>query len=39
MFDNYDDYRYKVEEWRSKVLVNEYRWDLIASKLVDIIGE
>jgi len=39
ILDNYDDYRARVEEWRFKVLANEYRWDLIASKLLDVIGE
>jgi hypothetical protein len=36
--DNYDDYRARVEEWRSKVLANEYRWDLIVKRLVDMVG-
>jgi glycosyltransferase involved in cell wall biosynthesis len=37
ILDNYDDYRARVEEWRKKVLINEYRWDLIAEKLVKVI--
>jgi glycosyltransferase involved in cell wall biosynthesis len=37
ILDNYDDYRARVEEWRQKVLANEYRWDLIAQKLVKVI--
>jgi glycosyltransferase involved in cell wall biosynthesis len=37
ILDNYDDYRARVEEWRQKVLFNEYRWDLIAKKLVKVI--
>jgi hypothetical protein len=37
ILENYDDYRARVEEWRQKVLMNEYRWDLIAQKLVAII--
>jgi glycosyltransferase involved in cell wall biosynthesis len=38
ILDNYDDYKARVEEWRSKVLANEYRWDLIVKRLVDIVG-
>ena len=38
ILENYDDYRARVEEWRQKVLLNEYRWDLIAKKLIDIIS-
>jgi glycosyltransferase involved in cell wall biosynthesis len=37
ILDNYDDYRARVEEWRQKVLKNEYRWDIIAEKLVKVI--
>jgi glycosyltransferase involved in cell wall biosynthesis len=37
ILDNYDDYKARVEEWRRKVLMNEYRWDLIAKKLVKVI--
>jgi len=37
ILENYDDYRARVEELRSKVLINEYRWDLIAEKLAKII--
>jgi glycosyltransferase involved in cell wall biosynthesis len=37
ILDNYGDYRARVEEWRQKVLKNEYRWDLIAEKLVKVI--
>jgi len=37
ILENYDEYRAKVEEWRQKVLNNEYRWDLIAEKLVKVI--
>jgi glycosyltransferase involved in cell wall biosynthesis len=37
ILENYDDYRGRVEEWRQKVLANEYRWDLIAQKLVKVI--
>jgi glycosyltransferase involved in cell wall biosynthesis len=38
ILENYDDYRAMVEEWRQKVLKNEYRWwDIIAEKLVNVI--
>jgi len=37
ILESYDEYREKVEEWRQKVLFNEFRWDLIAKKLIDII--
>jgi glycosyltransferase involved in cell wall biosynthesis len=39
ILENYDEYKAKTEEWRQKVLFNEYRWDLIAQKLVNIIYE
>ena len=38
ILDNYDDYKAKLEEWRQKVLYNEYRWDLIAKKLFETIN-
>jgi glycosyltransferase involved in cell wall biosynthesis len=37
ILENYDDYRARVEEWRSKVLKSEYRWDIIAKRLVETI--
>jgi glycosyltransferase involved in cell wall biosynthesis len=37
ILDNYDDYKARVEEWRSKVLKSEYRWDVIAKRLVDVV--
>jgi glycosyltransferase involved in cell wall biosynthesis len=37
ILENYDDYKARVEEWRSKVLFNEYRWDVVAKRLVDTI--
>ena len=37
ILENYDDYRARVEEWRQKVLMSEYRWDIIADKLVKVI--
>ena len=37
ILDNYEEYKAKTEEWRQKVLANEFRWDLIAKKLIDII--
>jgi len=39
ILDNYEEYKAKTEEWRMKVLANEYRWDLIAVKLLDVVGE
>ena len=38
ILDNYDDYRLRVEEWRNKVLLNEFRWDVIANRLTGIIN-
>jgi glycosyltransferase involved in cell wall biosynthesis len=38
ILENYDDYRARVEEWRSKVLSSEYRWDVVAKRLVEVIG-
>ena len=38
ILENYDDYRARVEEWRSKVLFNEYRWDVVAKRLVDVVS-
>jgi len=38
ILENYDEYKARTEEWRKKVLFNEYRWDLIAKKLIDIIS-
>jgi glycosyltransferase involved in cell wall biosynthesis len=37
ILENYDDYRARAGEWRQKVLNNEYRWDIIAQKLVKVI--
>jgi glycosyltransferase involved in cell wall biosynthesis len=37
ILENYDDYRARVEEWRSKVLKSEYRWDVIVKRLVETI--
>jgi glycosyltransferase involved in cell wall biosynthesis len=37
ILDNYEDYKAKVREWRDKVLVNEFRWDLIANKLASLV--
>jgi len=33
------DWNILYEEWRLKVLADEYRWDLIASKLLDVVSE
>ena len=38
ILDNHDDYKARVEEYRQKVLSNEYRWDLIAKKLFETIN-
>jgi len=37
ILENYDEYKAKTEGWRQKVLINEYRWDIIAEKLVSVI--
>ena len=37
ILENYEEYRARVEEWRQNVLINEYRWDIIAEKLVNVI--
>jgi len=37
ILENYDEYKARTEEWRQKVLANEYRWDIIAQKLVKVI--
>lgn len=39
ILDNLDEYKARVMEWREKVLKNEYRWDIVAGKLVEVIGE
>jgi len=39
ILENYEDYKARVEEWRRKVLMNEYRWDIIAEKIVEVIKE
>jgi glycosyltransferase involved in cell wall biosynthesis len=38
ILENYDDYRARVEEWRSKVLSSEYRWDVVVKRLVEVVG-
>ena len=37
ILENYDEYRGRVEEWRGKVLVKEYRWDRVALTLADVV--
>jgi glycosyltransferase involved in cell wall biosynthesis len=37
ILDNYEEYKAMTEEWRHKVLKNEFRWDIIAEKLVKIV--
>jgi glycosyltransferase involved in cell wall biosynthesis len=39
ILDNYDEYRGRVEEWRQKVLFNEYRWDRVALMLTCIVSQ
>jgi len=39
VLDNLDEYRAKVQEWREKVLSKEYRWDIIAQRLVEIVND
>jgi glycosyltransferase involved in cell wall biosynthesis len=38
ILENYDEHRGRVGEWRQKVLVKEYRWDVIASRLCNILS-
>jgi len=38
ILENYDNYKARVEEWRQKVLVNEYRWNVIAKRLAEVIN-
>jgi glycosyltransferase involved in cell wall biosynthesis len=37
ILENYEEYRAKTEEWKLKVLINEFRWDIITEKLVKVI--
>jgi glycosyltransferase involved in cell wall biosynthesis len=37
ILDNYEEYKARTEEWSKKVLYNEYRWGVIAEKLVKIV--
>lgn len=39
ILDNLDDYKARTLEWREKVLSSEYRWDVVASRLLQIINE
>jgi len=39
VLDNLDEYKAKVLEWRDKVLKKEYRWDVVAGKLLRVIEE
>lgn len=39
ILDNYDDYKARTEEWRRSVLAKEYRWDLAAEKLLEVIRD
>ena len=38
VLDNYEEYKARTEEWRVR-LSKEFRWDLIARKLVDFIND
>jgi len=39
ILDNLDDYKARVLEWREKVLKPEYRWDVVAEKLAEVVGD
>ena len=39
ILDNLDEYRARVLEWRERVLSKEYRWDVIARRLVEIVSD
>jgi glycosyltransferase involved in cell wall biosynthesis len=38
ILENYDEYKARVLEWRSKVLKSEYRWDVVAKRLVEVVS-
>jgi glycosyltransferase involved in cell wall biosynthesis len=35
ILDNYEEYKAKVDEWRQKVLVKEYNWEVVARRIVE----
>jgi len=37
ILDNYIEYRAKTDEWRQNVLYKEYRWDVVARRLIDVV--
>jgi glycosyltransferase involved in cell wall biosynthesis len=37
ILDSYAEYRARTEEWRQRVLAREYRWDMVARALADVI--
>jgi glycosyltransferase involved in cell wall biosynthesis len=37
VLDNYDEYRAKTDEWRRNVLYPEYRWNVVAERLIDVV--
>jgi glycosyltransferase involved in cell wall biosynthesis len=39
ILDNYGEYRGRVDEWRQRVLVKEYRWDRVALMLAEIASQ
>jgi glycosyltransferase involved in cell wall biosynthesis len=38
ILDNYGEYRAKTDEWRWRVLYQQYRWDVVAIQLVSAIS-
>ena len=39
ILDNLDDYKARVLEWREKKLKKEYRWDIVAKMLYNVVVE
>jgi glycosyltransferase involved in cell wall biosynthesis len=37
VLENYDDYRARLEEYRREVLAREYRWDVVAERLLEAV--
>jgi glycosyltransferase involved in cell wall biosynthesis len=37
ILDNHDDYKARIEDWRRNTLVNEYTWDNVAKRLIEVI--
>jgi glycosyltransferase involved in cell wall biosynthesis len=38
ILDNYEEYRAKTMEWREKVLKPEFRWDVVAQHLLEVVS-